>query len=109
MERMISNHKIQTALDEIKEISKIDLALYSEKGKQVAATFEPEGDMEEAVTSFAASMAESQMLSGCHFFKVMVEGGIYSFDKVIRRRCLYGRTVGSLPDKESCSRLYGAV
>ena len=54
MERMISNHKIQTALDEIKEISKIDLALYSEKGKQVAATFEPEGDMEEAVTSFAA-------------------------------------------------------
>ena len=40
MERMISNHKIQTALDEIKEISKIDLALYSEKGKQVAATFE---------------------------------------------------------------------
>lgn len=48
MERMISNHKIQTALDEIKEISKIDLALYSEKGKQVAATFEPEGDMEEA-------------------------------------------------------------
>lgn len=38
MERMISNHKIQTALDEIKEISKIDLALYSEKGKQVAAT-----------------------------------------------------------------------
>ena len=39
---MISNHKIQTALDEIKEISKIDLALYSEKGKQVAATFELE-------------------------------------------------------------------
>ena len=73
---MISNHKIQTALDEIKEISKIDLALYSEKGKQVAATFEPEGDMEEAVTSFAASMAESQMLSGCHFFKVMVEGEV---------------------------------
>ena len=76
MERMISNHKIQTALDEIKEISKIDLALYSEKGKQVAATFEPEGDMEEAVTSFATSMAESQMLSGCHFFKVMVEGEV---------------------------------
>ena len=73
---MISNHKIQTALDEIKEISKIDLALYSEKGKQVAATFEPEGDMEEAVTSFATSMAESQMLSGCHFFKVMVEGEV---------------------------------
>lgn len=71
---MISNHKIQSALEEIKEISKIDLALYTEKGKMVAATFEPEGDMEHAVVSFADSMAESQMLSGCHFFKVIVEG-----------------------------------
>ena len=70
---MFSNHKIQTALEEIKEISRIDLALYTEKGKPVAATFEPEGDMEYAVTSFAESMAESQMLSGCHFFKVFVE------------------------------------
>lgn len=71
---MISNHKIQTALEEIKEISRIDLALYTEKGKQVAATFVPEGNMEPAVTSFADSMAESQMLAGCHFFKVVVEG-----------------------------------
>lgn len=71
---MISNHKIQTALDEIKEISKIDLALYSDKGKMVAATFEPEGDMEHAVLSFADSMADSQMVAGCHFFKVIVEG-----------------------------------
>ena len=54
---MISNHKIQAALDEIKEISKIDLALYTDKGKQVAATFETEGDMEYAVNSFAGSMA----------------------------------------------------
>lgn len=73
---MVSNHKIQTALDEIKEISRIDLAIYSEKGKPVAATFEPEVNMEEAVTSFAVSMAESQMLAGCHFFKVIVEGEV---------------------------------
>lgn len=73
---MISNHKIQSALEEIKEISKTDLSLYTEKGKPVAATFEPEGDMEHAVTSFAESMAESQMLAGCHFFKVIVEGEV---------------------------------
>lgn len=73
---MISNHKIQTTLDEIREISHIELALYTEKGKQVAATFEPEGDMEAAVASFAVSMAESQMLAGCHFFKVIVEGEV---------------------------------
>ena len=70
---MISNHKIQTALDEIKDISRIDLALYTEKGKPVAATFEPEGDLEGAITSFADSMAESQMLSGYHFFKVIAD------------------------------------
>ena len=70
---MISNHKIQTALDEIKDISRIDLALYTEKGKPVAATFEPEEDLEDAITSFADSMAESQMLSGYHFFKVIVD------------------------------------
>ena len=73
---MISNHKIQTTLDEIREISHIELALYTEKGKQVAATFEPEGDMETAVAAFAVSMAESQMLAGCHFFKVIVEGEV---------------------------------
>lgn len=65
---MISNHKIQTALDEIKEISKIDLALYSDKGKMVAATFEPEGDMEHAVLSFADSMADSQDGGRMSFF-----------------------------------------
>ncbi len=71
---MISTHKIQAALDEIKEISRIDLALYTEKGKLTATTFEPQEDFEHAVLSFAESMAESQMVAGCHFFKVMVEG-----------------------------------
>lgn len=71
---MISNHKIQTVLDEIREISRIDLALYTDKGKSVAGTFVPEGDMEQAVCSFADSMAESQMAAGCHFFKVIVDG-----------------------------------
>ena len=71
---MISNHKIQAALNEMKEISRIDLAVYNEQGKQVAATFSPEGEVESAVTAFATSMAESQMVLGCHFFKVIVEG-----------------------------------
>ena len=60
---MISTHKIQAALDEIKEISRIDLALYTEKGKLTAATFEPQENFEHAVLSFAESMAESQMVS----------------------------------------------
>ena len=70
---MLSNHKIQTTLDEISDISKIGLILYDEKGKNVAATFTIESDMSVAVENFASSMAESQMLSGFHFFKVVVE------------------------------------
>lgn len=73
---MISSHKLQDALDEIKEISRIDLALYTEKGKLAGATFTPDMDMGEAVEFFAGSMAESQMLSGYHFFKVIVEGEV---------------------------------
>lgn len=71
---MLSNHKLQVTLEEIKEISRVELALYSDKGKLLAATYESEEDMEEAICSFADSMAESQMLSGCHFFKILIEG-----------------------------------
>lgn len=70
---MLSNHKLQVTLEEIKEISRIDLALFSEKGKLQAATYELGEDMEGAICHFAESMAESQMLAGCHFFKVYIE------------------------------------
>ena len=70
---MLSNHKLQVMLEEIKEISRVDLGLYSDKGKLLASTYESECDMEEPIRLFADSMAESQMLSGCHFFKVLIE------------------------------------
>ena len=70
---MLSNHKIQIILEEIGEISKMDLALYDERGRKIAATYEP-ADMKSVIVDFASSMAESQMLGGCHFFKVAIEG-----------------------------------
>ena len=70
---MLSNHKLQVTLEEIKEISRIDLALYSDKGKLLASTYQSEEEMEDAIRFFADSMAESQMLSGCHFFKILIE------------------------------------
>lgn len=70
---MLSNHKLQMTMEEIKDISRIDLALYSDKGKLLASTYQQKEDMEEAICLFANSMAESQMLSGCHFFKVLIE------------------------------------
>lgn len=70
---MLSNHKLQTAISEIKEIARVDLALYNEKGKRVTATYEPEEDLSAVILQFAESMAESQTINHCHFFKVMVE------------------------------------
>lgn len=70
---MLSNHRIQLTLEEMKEISRIDMALYNERGKLLAATFDQREDLEAAVVNFSDSMAESQMLAGSHFFKVLVE------------------------------------
>lgn len=70
---MLSNHKLKETLEEMKEITRIDLALLNEKGKCVAATFEMELDLKEVVVLFAQSMAESQMANQFHFFKVVVE------------------------------------
>lgn len=71
---MLSNHKLQVTLGEIKEITRVDFALYSDKGKLLASTYYLEEDLEDAIRLFADSMAESQMLSGYHFFKVLIEG-----------------------------------
>ncbi|MCI9377094.1 MAG: PucR family transcriptional regulator [Eubacterium sp.] len=70
---MLSNHKLQLTLDEIKEISRIETALYNEHGKLLVSTFIPGKEFDEAVLVFAESMAESQILLGYHFFKVVVE------------------------------------
>lgn len=70
---MLSNHKIQVTLDEITEISKTGLILYDDKGKLIAATIDPEADQTALVIDFVHSMAESQMLGGYHFFKVIIE------------------------------------
>ena len=70
---MLSNHKLQITLAEIKEVARIDLALYNEKGKAIVSTFELEDDLSAAVVQFANSMAESQTISHYHFFKVTVD------------------------------------
>lgn len=73
---MLSNHKIQVTLEEIREIARTELALYDDKGKMIAATDAPKTDQAEAIRSFAESMAESQMLAGHHFFKVIIENEV---------------------------------
>lgn len=73
---MLSNHRIQAALEEIKDISRIEMAVYSEEGKLLAATFEQKENFETIVVDFVASMAESQSFADSHLFKVIVEDEI---------------------------------
>jgi len=73
---LVSNHKIQMALEEIKDIARVEMALYNESGKLLAATFRNGEDFESAVMDFAVSMAESQTLADSHFFKVLVDGEV---------------------------------
>ena len=94
---MLSNQKLQNSLNEIKEISHMDTALFTAKGKLVAHTEEmplPEALEQQVVVDFAESLAEKQTYQDYHLYKVMVEGGE-------RRVISCMRTDGSLPDPES--------
>lgn len=75
---MLSNHKIQRALDEIKDITRMEMALYNEEGRLLSAPVSGDGELESAVVSFAESMAESQTLAEFHFFKIDInDGAVY--------------------------------
>ena len=59
---MLSNQKLQSSLNEIKEITKLDVALYSTKGKVIANTCVMPCEVENAVADFADSLADKQVV-----------------------------------------------
>ncbi len=68
---MISGQIIQTAIDELKAITRVDLCVKDLEGNTVATTF-PESEIsQEAISLFADSPADSQVIQGYHFFKIM--------------------------------------
>ena len=70
---MISNQILQSTIDGLKGITRIDLCISDTDGKILATTLpEMEAD-EEAILAFVNSPAESQVISGYHFFKVFDE------------------------------------
>ena len=74
---MLSNQKLQNSLNEIKEISRMDTALFTAKGKLVAHTEDmplSEALEQQVVVDFAESLAEKQTYQEYHLFKVVVEG-----------------------------------
>lgn len=71
---MISAQIIQTSLDELKSITKVDLCVYEPTGNLVAGTTDKQGITEEMILNFAESPADSQVISGAHLMKIYEEG-----------------------------------
>ncbi len=70
---MISNQVLESTLEGLKTISRVDMCLMDTEGLVVASTFEHAEDFRDSVISFRNSPAESQVISGYQFFKVLDE------------------------------------
>ena len=73
---MISNQVIQTSIDELKNITKVDLCVMDLDGLVVAATFESSEISSELITNFIQSPADSQIVGGYHMLKILEDGDV---------------------------------
>lgn len=69
-ELMISNQILQNTIDGLKNITRTDLCVIDTEGKILAATFPDAEGYVEPAQAFVTSPADSQVVSGCQFFKV---------------------------------------
>ena len=68
---MISNQVLQSTLDGLKVISRVDMCVMDIEGIVLATTFEHTDNFRDAIISFSNSPAESQVISGYQFFKIL--------------------------------------
>jgi len=70
---MISNQILQTTIDGLRGITRIDLCVCDTEGKVLASTFPDAEEYESSILSFVDSPADSQVIQGYQFFKVFDE------------------------------------
>ena len=73
---MISNQVIQTSIDELKTITRIDLCVIDMEGITVATTFDNRNVSHELVRNFVDSPADSQIVGGVHMLKILEDGEV---------------------------------
>ena len=71
---MISNQILQSTIDGLRSIARVELCVVDVDGKMVATTSEELESCTEAARDFADSPADSQEVQGYQFFKVFDEG-----------------------------------
>lgn len=67
---MLNNKVIQKVIDDLKNITKIDLCVADINGNICASTFEASNISKKYIVDFSKSMAEIQVIDGHNFFKV---------------------------------------
>lgn len=67
---MISNQIIQTCLDDLKAITRVDLGVYDVHGEDIAYTVNMQKPNKDIVVAFAESLADSQVIGNFHLLKV---------------------------------------
>jgi carbohydrate diacid regulator len=70
---MISGQIIKNSIDELKSITKVDLAIYDSDGNEVATTLNASDLTAQLITGFAQSPADSQVIGAHHLLKIMDE------------------------------------
>lgn len=70
---MISNQILQSTIDGLKGIIRTDFCVYDTEGITLASTSTSMNNYGEEVIAFANSPAESQVVAGCQFFKILDE------------------------------------
>lgn len=70
---MISNQILQSTIDGLKGITRVDICVMDTEGKVLATTTPDVDEYQEAVLTFVESPADSQVLQGFQFFKVFDE------------------------------------
>ena len=68
---MISNQVIQTSIDELKGITKIDFGVFDLYGEELAATFDVSEIEEGLLSGFIESPADSQVIGVYHLLKIL--------------------------------------
>ncbi len=70
---MISNQIIQNSIEELKGITKVDFIVFDTSLICIASTMKDNAFDSSVIDTFIESKADSQIVSGCHFLKIMDE------------------------------------
>ncbi len=70
---MISNQILQNTIDGLKGITRVNFCVIDMEGNELATTMNIDEDYREMIRDFVTSPAESQVVGGYHYFKIVDE------------------------------------